>query len=186
MKLYIKYMVSFRCKMLVKSKLDKLGLHYGSVDLGEVEIREDITDELRDQLKIALLQLGLELMDDPKAILVEKIKNTIVEMVHYKEGLPDVKNSVYISRALNHDYTYLSNLFSEVTCSTIEHYIIAHKIERVKELLLYNELNLSEIALKLNYSSLAHLSKQFKMVTGFTPSIFKKVKHKRLTALEKV
>ena len=186
LKLYIKYMVSIRCKMIVKSELDNLNLHYGTVDLGEVEIKENISDKQRDQLKIALLKSGLELMDDKKAILVEKIKNIIVAMVHYEDELPKTNNSDYIGKKLNHDYTYLSNLFSEVTGITIEHYIIQHKIERVKELLLYDELNLTEISYKLNYSSVGHLSSQFKKVTGLTPSYFKHLKHKRRTPLEDV
>ena len=184
MKLFIKYMVSIRCKMLVKSELDKLGLHYKVVDLGEVEIEENITAEQKNQLETALLQSGLELMDDKKSMLIEKIKNVIAEMVHFENEFPKTKNSDYISRKLNHNYTYLANLFSEATGTTIEHYIIIHKIERAKELIIYNELTLSEIAWKLNYSSVAHLSNQFKKVTGLTPSFFKKLKTKKLTSLE--
>lgn len=177
-------MVSLRCKMMVKSELDKLGLHYGAVELGDVEVKENITTEQRDQLKIALLKSGLELMDDKKAMLIEKIKNVIVEMVHYADEFPKIKNSDYISEKLNQDYTYLANLFSEATGITIEHFIIAHKIERAKELLIYDELNLTEISYKLNYSSVAHLSNQFKKVTGLTPTFFKQLKHKKRTALE--
>ena len=177
-------MVSIRCKMVVKDELKKLGLHYISVDLGEVEVMENITAEQRDQIKKALLCSGLELMDDKKAILIEKIKNVIIEMVHYEDELPKTNFSDYLSEKLNYDYTYLSNIFSEVTGITIEHYIIAHKIERVKELLLYDELNLNEISYKLNYSSVAHLSNQFKKVTGLTPTFFKKLKHKRRNTLE--
>ena len=173
-------MVSLRCKMVVKSALDKLGLHYTKVELGEVEIMENITEEQRRQLEYSLLQSGLELMDDQKSILIERIKNTIIEMVHNEE-LPKINFSDYLSEKLKHDYTYLANLFSEVTGITVEHYIIAHKIERVKELLLYDELNLTEISYKLNYSSVAHLSNQFKKVTGLTPSFFKQLKNKRLT-----
>jgi AraC-like DNA-binding protein len=186
MKIYIKYMVSIRCKMVVKSELDKLGLHYGAVDLGEVEVRGQISEETRDALKVALLKSGLELMDDRKAMLIEKIKNVIVEMVHYTDELPRTKNSVFISEKLNHDYTYLANLFSEATGVTIEYFIIAHKIERVKELLLYDELTLTQISYLLNYSSVAHLSNQFKKITGLTPTFFKNLKHKRRTVLEKV
>ena len=161
MKLFIKYMVSMRCKMAVKAELDRLGLHYTKVELGEVEIMENITEEQRIHLKTELLKSGLELMDDQRSILIEKIKNTIVEMVHYNEELTKINFSDYLSEKLKHDYTYLANLFSEVTGFTIEHYIIDHKIERVKELLLYDELNLTEISYKLNYSSVAHLSNQF-------------------------
>ncbi|MDD2488823.1 MAG: AraC family transcriptional regulator [Bacteroidales bacterium] len=186
MKLYIKYMVSIRCKMVVKSELDKLGLHYSVVNLGEVNIYETITEEQRSILKAALLKTGLELMDDKKAMLVEKIKNIIIEMVHYLEEVPKTNFSDFLSLKLNYDYTYLANLFSEVTGITVEHYIINHKIERVKELLIYDELNLTEISYKLNYSSVAHLSNQFKKVTGLTPSFFKKLKDKRRNSLEDV
>lgn len=177
-------MVSIRCKMLVKSELDKLGIHYGAVDLGEVEIIEPLQPEQVELLRTALLMAGLKLMDDKKAILIERIKNVIVEMVHYEDELPTVKNSVYISEKLQQDYTYLANLFSEATGTTIEQYIILHKIEKVKELLLYNELNLTEISYKLNYSSVAHLSNQFKKITGLTPSFFKQLKQKKRTTLE--
>jgi len=155
-------MVSIRCKMMVKSVLEKLGVHFFTVDLGEVEVKEYLTAEQHDLLKIALLKIGLELMDDKKAILIERIKTVIVEMVHYAEEVPKVNFSVFLSEKLQYDYTYLANLFSEVTGITIEHYIIAHKIERVKELIIYDELNLTEISYKLNYSSVAHLSNQFK------------------------
>jgi AraC-like DNA-binding protein len=173
--------------MVVKSELDRLGLHYGIVELGEVDIKGDISEEQRDLLRLALLRSGLELMDDKKAILIEKIKNVIVEMIHYHDevGPLKVNFSDYLSEKLQHDYTYLATLFSEVTGITIEHYIISHKIERVKELLLYDELNLTEIAYKLNYSSVAHLSNQFKKVTGLTPTYFKQLKqYKRRISLE--
>jgi len=179
-------MVSIRCKMVVKSELKKLGLHFTKVDLGEVEVKEELTPDLRNELKTALAKSGLELMENKKAILIERIKNSIIEMVHYSNELPKTNFSDYLSDKLNHDYTYLANLFSEVTGTTIEHYIIAHKIERVKELLLYDELNLSEISYLLNYSSVAHLSSQFKKVTGLTPTFYKNLKQKRLIALENV
>lgn len=172
--------------MIVQQKLNKLGLHYCTVDLGEVDVKENITSKQREQLRILLLKAGLELMDDKKAVLIERIKNVIVEMVHYSEEVPKVKNSDFISAKLNHDYTYLANLFSEATGITIEQYIIAHKIERVKEFLLYDELNLTEISYKLNYSSVAHLSHQFKKVTGLTPTFYKHLKNKKRTALENV
>ena len=184
MKLYIKYMVSLRCKMLVKEELKKLGLHYVFVDLGVVEILEDITKEQREQLEINLLKSGLELMDDRKSILIEKIKTLIIEMIHYSEQEPKVNYSEYISEKLNYDYTYLSNIFSEVKGITIQQFIIINKIERVKELLLYDELNLTEISYRLNYSSVAHLSNQFKKVTGLSPAFFKKLKRKRRNTLE--
>lgn len=170
--------------MIVKSELENLGLYYLTVELGEVEIQGELSAKKQKQLKAALLKSGLELMEDQKSILVEKIKNIIIEMVHYTDELPKTNFSDYLEKKLNHDYTYLSNLFSEVKGITIEHFIISHKIERVKELLVYNELTLSEIAWKLHYSSVAHLSNQFKKVTGLTPSFFKKIKHKRLNALE--
>ncbi len=179
-------MVSARCKMVVQSELDELGLHCHRLDLGEAEIREDITDEQRCQLKIALLKSGLELIDDHKSILIEKIKNVIIEMIHYSDVLPKINFSAFISEKLNHDYTYLANLFSEATGVTIEHYIISHKIERVKELLIYHELNLTEISYKLNYSSVAHLSNQFKKVTGLAPTYFMKLKDKKRRTLDNV
>jgi AraC-like DNA-binding protein len=179
-------MVSIRCKMVLKSELDKLGLHYLKVELGEVNVKENLTEEQRNQLKAELLKSGLELMDDKKAILIEKIKNLIIEMVHYSEEVPKSNFSDFLSEKLNHDYTYLANLFSEVTGITIEQYMIAHKIERVKELLIYDELTLTEISYRLNYSSVAHLSNQFKKVTGLTPTFFKNLKHKKRNPLENV
>jgi len=172
--------------MVVKSELDKLGIRHGFIDIGEAEIIDKITSTQLDKLKIELLRLGLEIMDNKKAILIDKIKNVIIEMVHYAEELPIVKNSEYLSEKLHYDYTYLANLFSDATGITIEHFIIKHKIERVKELLLYDELNLTEISYKLNYSSVAHLSKQFKKVTGLTPSFFKQLKKKRIMTLENI
>ncbi len=177
-------MVSLRCKMLVKAELEKLNLKHNIVELGEVEIMDDISTEEHDELKNNLLQSGLELMDDQRAILVEKIKNIIIELVHYTDEIPKISFSDYLSEKLKHNYSYLSNLFSEVKGTTIEHFIIIHKIERVKELIIYNELNLSEIAYKLHYSSVAHLSTQFKKITGLTPSFFKSLKHKKRTVLE--
>ena len=179
-------MVSIRCKMIVKAELETLGLHYGTVELGEVNVKENMADEQLAALKSGLLRSGLELMDDKKAMLIEKIKNVIIEMVHYADELPKIKNSDHIGQKLGHDYTYLANLFSEATGTTIEHFIIAHKIEKVKELLLYGELNLTEISYKLNYSSVAHLSTQFKKATGLTPTYFKKLKDKRRNNLENV
>jgi len=186
MKIYIKYMVSLRCKMVVKEELKKLGLHFIVVDLGEIEIMEDISDIQREELKTALLNSGLELMDDKRAVLIEKIKNVIVEMVHYSDELPKVNYSEYISEKLNYDYTYLSNLFSEVKGITIQQFIIIHKIELVKELLLYDELNLTEISYRLQYSSVAHLSNQFKKITGLTPSEFKHLKIKHRSTIEEI
>ena len=177
-------MVCIRCKMAVKQKLTKLGLHYTSVELGEAEVVENISVKQHDQIRIALLKSGLELMDDKKSVLIQKIKNVIIELVHYSEEPLTINFSEYLSQQLHHDYTYLANLFSEVQGTTIEKFLIAHKIERVKELLVYNELNLTEIASKLHYSSVAHLSAQFKKVTGLTPSHFKQLKNKRRSMLD--
>lgn len=179
-------MVSTRCKMVVKDELKKMGIHFVMVDLGEVEIMENISDVKRAQLKAALLTSGLELMDDKRAVLIEKIKNVIIEMVHYTDELPKVNYSDYISEKLHHDYTYLSNIFSEVKGITIQQFIIIHKIERAKELLLYDEMNLTEISYVLNYSSVAHLSNQFKKVTGLSPSHFKQLKDKRRCPIEEI
>jgi len=179
-------MVSNRCKMAVKEELQKLGLHFIVVDLGEVEIMENISNEAREQLKIALHASGLELMDDKKAVLIEKIKNTIIELVHHTEEQIKVNFSDYLSEKLNHDYTYLANLFSEVQGTTIEQFIISHKVERIKELIIYGELNITEIAWKMNYSSVAHLSNQFKKVTGLSPSHFKQLRDKRRSSIEDI
>ncbi|HSQ47021.1 MAG TPA: AraC family transcriptional regulator [Lutibacter sp.] len=186
MKLYIKYMVSNRCKIAVTDALKKLKLHFIVVDLGEVDIMENITEQQRAQLKLELFDSGLELMDDKRAMLIEKIKNVIVEMVHHSEEAIKVNFSDYLSEKLNHDYTYLANLFSEVQGTTIEQFIIGHKIERIKELIIYGELNITEIAWKMNYSSVAHLSNQFKKVTGLSPSHFKQMKNKRRSPIEEI
>lgn len=179
-------MVSIRCKMIVKAELKKLELHYVHVELGVIDVLEDITNEQRAKLKIALQKSGLELMEDKKSMLIEKIKNTIVEMIHYTEEIPKINFSNYLSDKLQYDYTYLANLFSETEGTTIEHFIILHKIERVKELIIYDELNLTEIAWKLHYSSVGALSNQFKKVTGLTPSFFKSLKNKKRNPLENV
>ena len=179
-------MVSTRCKLAVKEELRKLGLHFIVVELGEVEIMENISGEQREQLKTGLLLSGLELMDDRRSVLIERIKNVIIEMVHHTDEVIKVNFSHYLSEKLNHDYTYLANLFSEVQGTTIEQFIISHKIERVKELIIYGELNITEIAWKMNYSSVAHLSNQFKKMTGLSPSHFKKLKDKRRSPIEEI
>jgi AraC-like DNA-binding protein len=186
LKIYIKYMVSARCKMAVKEELKKLGLHFVVVDLGEVEIMEDISSDQREKLKLGLVSSGLELMDDKRAMLIERINNVIIDMVHHSDEVPKMNYSDYLSEKLDYDYTYLSNLFSEVKGITIQQFIIIHKIERAKELLLYGELNLTEISYKLHYSSVAHLSNQFKKVTGLTPSDYKKIKDKKRRPLEEI
>ena len=177
-------MVSNRCKMAVKEELKKLGLHFIVVELGEVEIMEKITAEQRELLQSGLLNSGLELMDDRRSVLIERIKNVIIEMVHHSDEEIRVNFSHYLSEKLNHDYTYLANLFSEVQGTTIEQFIIAHKIERIKELIIYGELNITEIAWKMNYSSVAHLSNQFKKATGLSPLHFNQLRNKRDNPVE--
>jgi len=177
-------MVSLRCKMVVQEELKRLGLKYVVLELGMVDVLEEVTDEQRQQLKERLLKSGLELMDDKKSVLIEKIKNVIIEMVHYCDEFPKVNHSDYISEKLHHDYTYLANTFSEVKGITIQQFIILHKIEKIKEYLLYDELTLTEISYKLNYSSVAHLSNQFKKITGLSPSFYKQLKKKRKENLE--
>ena len=184
MKLYIKYMVSTRCKMLVKEELTKLGLHFILVEMGVVDIMENITSDQREQLSIALLKSGLELMNDKKSVLIEKIKNVIIEKIHYKDQTPKMNFSDYLSGKLGYDYTYLANLFSDVQGITIKKFIIFHKIERVKELIIYDELSLKEIARNMHYSSASHLSNQFKMITGYSPTHFKNLKSKRRSPIE--
>lgn len=186
LKLHIKYMVSNRCKIAVKEELKKLGLHFIVVDLGEVEIMENISLEQKEKLKIALFNSGFELMDDKRAVLIEKIKNTIIEMVHHSDEMIKINFSNFLSKQLNYNYTYMANLFSEVQGTTIEQFIISHKIERIKELIIYDELNFTEIAWKMNYSSVAHLSNQFKKVTGLSPSHFKQLKNKQRKNIEEI
>lgn len=187
MKLYIKYMVSLRCKMVVREELKSMGIPFIQLELGMVETAYDITKDQHDELQKNLLTSGLELLDDKKSILIEKIKNVIIELIHYSDELPNMNYSHYIAEKLDHNYSYLSNIFSEVQGVTIEHFIIHHKIERVKELLLYDEYNLTQISQIMNYSSVAHLSNQFKKVTGLTPTYFKELKSfKDRIALEKI
>jgi len=170
--------------MIVREELEKLGISNATIDLGTVEIQEDITFEQHEQLNIALLRWGLELMEDQRAILIEKIKNVVIEMVHYSNELPHINYSDYISKKVGSNYAYLARLFSETTGATLKHFIIMHKIEKAKELLLYDELTLTEIYHRLDYSSVAHLSNQFKKITGLTPSFYKKLKKKRRINLE--
>ncbi|MDP3358642.1 MAG: AraC family transcriptional regulator [Lutibacter sp.] len=186
MKLNIKNMVSNTCKVLVKEELKKLGLHFIVVDLGEIDVMEDISEEQRNQLKIDLSQFGLELLDDKRIVLIEKIKNLIIEMIQNSDETIKIKFSIFLSEKLHHNYTYLANLFSEVQGISIQQFIILHKIERVKELMFYDELNLKEIAYRLNYSSVAHLSNQFKKVTGLSPGHFKQLKDKIRSPIEEI
>ena len=177
MKLFIRNMVCIRCKMIVKQELKKLSLLQNAiVKLGEVEIMDNISTNQLVDLKNALLKYELVIIDDRKSILIEKIKNAIIELVHYEDEPLKINFSAYLSRKLNHDYTYMANLFSEVEGINVEHYLISHKIERVKELLVYDGLSLTEISYKMNYSSVAHLCNQFKKITGLTPSHFKKLR----------
>jgi len=186
LKIYIKNMVCIRCQMVVKAELEKLGLHFVDVKIGEANVIENLLPEQLEQLDKALRKSGLQLMDDKRSILVEKIKSAIIELVHYTDEQIKVNLSDFLSDKLNLDYTYLSNLFSEVKGTTIEKFYLAHKIEKVKELIVYDELNLTEIAYKMHYSSVAHLSNQFKKITGLTPSHFKKLRYKRRGSIEDV
>jgi len=179
-------MVCIRCQMVVKAELEKIGLQYTYVKIGEADIIGDVQPGQLKQLGAALKKSGLLLMDDKKSVLVEKIKSAIIELVHYTEEQIKVNLSDYLSKKLNYDYTYLANLFSEVKGTTIEKFYLTHKIEKVKELIVYDELNLSEIAYKMHYSSVAHLSNQFKKYTGLTPTHFKMLKNKRRETLEDV
>jgi len=184
MKLHIKSMVCSRCKMMVKSELEKLGLHPIYVELGEIEIQETNIDHLKEDLIQNLQLLGFDLIDDKRSMIIERIKTLIVDLVHHSEEALKVNLSSYISDQLHQNYHYLSNLFTEVHGTTIENYYIAQKIERAKELLVYDELSLGEIAFQLNYSSVAHLSKQFKKVAGFTPTHFKQLKIQKRQSIE--
>lgn len=186
MKLHIKNMVSDRCKMLVKSELEKLELHYIFVDLGMVEFMETLSPEQLTQLNIELKKSGLSLINDQKDILIERIKNVIIELIHYSEKQIKTNFSDYLSETLNYDYTYLANIFSRSQGISIEQFLLTHRIEKIKELLVYGEFNITEIADKLHYSSVAHMSNQFKKMTGLTPSRYKHLKLNRRTALENV
>ena len=184
--LFVKNMVCNRCIMVVQDELEKLGLDFTNIKLGEVILAKELTSDERNSLESALVPLGFELIDDKKSRIIEKIKNIIIDLVHHQDN--DSKNNLsdILSEKLNHDYNYLSNLFSEVEGTTIEKYFIAQKIEKIKELLVYDELSLSEIAIRLNYSSVAYLSNQFKKVTGLTPSYFKQIREDKRKPLDKV
>lgn len=183
-KIYIQFMVSRRCKMKVEEELIRLDISNFHVSLGMIELNDKLSLKKRSQLKINLLESGLVLIDDIRSILIERIKTTVIEMIHHSEEIPKVNFSDYLSEKLDHDYTYLSNIFSETKGITIQQFIILNKIEKVKELLLYNELTLSEIAFQLHYSSSAHLSMQFKKITGLTPTFYKEIKMRRSQNLE--
>ena len=186
MKLYIKNMVCNRCIMVVESEIRNFGLHPLSVSLGEAEIRDELKDEEKKALDEKLKDLGFELMSDKKSRWIEKVKTSIIELISHQEELEKINLSTYLSEKLAQDYSFLSNLFSEVQGTTIEQFYISQKIERVKELLVYDELTLSEISDLLNYSSVSHLSKQFKKVTGLTPTHFKKIKEKKRIPLDEL
>jgi AraC-like DNA-binding protein len=186
MKIYIKNMVSNTCKLVVKDALNNLNLHYIFINLGEVEVMETLSKTERELLKVALQRMGLELMNDKKTILIEKVKDSIVEMILYTDDMIKVNFSDYLSQKLNYDYTYLSNLFSEVQGINIQNFVLLLKVERVKELITYDELTISEIAYKMNYSSVAHLSSQFKKVTGFSPTYFKHLRERRRNSIEAI
>jgi AraC-like DNA-binding protein len=175
-----------RCKMVVENELTKLGLHFTRVELGQADIIEDISIVQQDEIRSRLLKVSLELVEDIKGILVEKIKKIIIELVHFSEEPLPINLSVHLSRELHHNYTYMANIFSETQGHSIEKFFIEHKIERVKELLIYNELNLTEIADKMHYSSVAHLSHQFKKVTGNTATHYKNLKRKERAMLEEI
>ena len=184
MKIFIQYMVSLRCKLMVKSELKKLNIKYKSVELGEVVLIKNLSEAKREKLKKGLRKSGLELMDDKRAMLIEKIINVIVEMVHYSDELPKVNFSVFLSEKLGLDYHKLAEIFSKTKGITIEHFIIIHKVERIKELIIYDELNLTEISYLMHYNSVSHLSRQFKQVTGLTPTFFKSLSRRERFNLE--
>jgi len=186
MKLYIKNMVCSRCKMVVKSELEKLGLHPVSVELGEVEIEEGNIANVKAAMLRNLHSLGFALIDDKKSKVIEKVKNLIIDLVHNKSNELSINLSVYLSQHILQDYSTISKLFAEVEGTTIEKYFILQKIEKIKELIMYDEMNLSEIAFMLNYSSVAHLSNQFKKVTGFSPSYYKSIKENKRMQIEDV
>jgi AraC-like DNA-binding protein len=184
MRLYIKNMVSNRCKMVVRSELEKFGIDFLSVELGEVVLKDNLLPEQRKLFNESLQNSGLELIEDKKSILVERIKNAIIDLVHYSDSYLKQNFSVYLSEKLNHDYTYLSNIFSENQKYSIAQFLLMHKIERVKELLIYDELNITEIANSMHYSSVSHLSTQFKKMTGLTPTQYKRLKHRERKSIE--
>ena len=186
MTLFIKNMVCNRCILVIQNELDKLGVTVKNIKLGEVTLEKELTSEEREHLNKTLLSLGFEIIDDKKSRIIEKIKNLIINLVHHQDSETKINLSELLSNELHHDYNYLSNLFSEVEGTTIEKYFIAQKIEKVKELLVYDELSLSEIAFRLHYSSVAYLSNQFKKVTGLTPSHFKKIRKDKRTPLDEV
>ena len=184
MKLYIKNVVCSRCKMVVKSVFENMGITPLSVELGEVELKNDIQENQKQELLKSLRAIGFDLIDDKKSKTIDKIKTLIIDLVQNKNNDLKTNLSDYISRELHQDYNTLSNLFSEVENTTIEKYFINQKIEKVKELIIYDELSLSEIAYSLNFSSVSHLSNQFKKITGFSPTYFKNLKSLKRRQIE--
>ena len=174
------------CKIVVKDALDELGIPLVKVELGEIETKEDMSDDEKKKLNSKINKAGLELLEKKQGVLIEKIRKVVIDYVYNSDEKPNIKFSVMLSQELNHNYTYLANFFSEVEATTIEQFMIALKIERIKELIIFGEDNIAQIAHKLNYSSAAHLSTQFKKITGLTPSFFKALKQKRKLTLQEV
>ena len=179
-------MVCNRCILVVQNELDKLGIEATNIKLGEITLKKDLTTKAREELENVLDPLGFQVIDDKKSRMIEKIKNVIIDLVHHQDNDAKTNLSDVLSDALHHDYNYLSNLFSDIEGTTIEKYFIAQKVEKIKELLVYDELSLSEIADRMNYSSVAYLSNQFKKVTGLTPSHFKQIREDKRKPLDKV
>jgi AraC-like DNA-binding protein len=186
MKIYVRNMACESCKVVVKEALKELDILTIKVEMGEIETKEDISDEEKKKLNGKIKKVGLELLEKKQGVLIEKIRKVMVDYVYNSDEKPNIKFSVLLSEELNHSYTYLANFFSEVEVTTIEQYIIALKIERIKELIIFEEHTFSEIANKLHYSSVAHLSAQFKKVTGLTPTHFKNLKEKRRIAIQNI
>ncbi|WP_100615676.1 helix-turn-helix domain-containing protein [Confluentibacter citreus] len=186
MKIYVKNMACESCKLFVKDALDELGISPAKVELGEIETKEDVSDDDKRKLNSQIKKAGMELLEKKQGVLIEKIRKVMIDYVNNSGSRSNVKFSVLLSQELNHSYTYLANFFSEVEATTIEQYIIALKIERIKELIIFGEDTFSEIANKLNYSSVAHLSSQFKKATGLTPSHFKALKEKRRITIQNI
>lgn len=184
--LFIKNMVCNRCILVVQNELDKLGIEATNIKLGEITLKKDLTTKEREELENVLDPLGFQVIVDKKSRMIEKIKNVIIDLVHHQDNDAKTNLSDVLSDALHHDYNYLSNLFSDIEGTTIEKYFIAQKVEKIKELLVYDELSLSEIADRMNYSSVAYLSNQFKKVTGLTPSHFKQIREDKRKPLDKV
>jgi len=186
MKIYVKNMACESCKIFVKDALKELDIVTVKVELGEIETKEDVSDADKKELNKKIKKAGLELLEKKQGVLIEKIRKVAIDYIYKSDGKPNIKFSVLLSEELNHNYTYLSNFFSEVEATTIEEFIISLKIERIKELIIFGEDSISEIANKLHYSSVAHLSNQFKKVTGLTPSHFKKLKEKRRITIQNI